>query len=88
MVVPHALPGPRTWCGWCGWLTRCRRSSFSPRRWWLARLPRCSATRIGSTSTLAGSVAIHTAETLSGVVLAQTVRPGARLVWGGESVRR
>jgi len=33
--------------------------------------------------TLAGSVVIHTAETLSGVVLAQTVRPGARLVWGG-----
>jgi len=31
-------------------------------------------------------VVVHTAETLSGVVLAQTVRPGARLVWGGAPV--
>ena len=37
-------------------------------------------------ATLAGSVVVHTAETLSGVVLAQTVRPGARLVWGGAPV--
>jgi len=40
-----------------------------------------------SPATLAGSVVIHTAETLSGVVLAQTVRPGARLVWGGAPVQ-
>jgi len=39
-----------------------------------------------SPATLAGSVLVHTAETLSGVVLAQTVRPGARLVWGGAPV--
>lgn len=37
-------------------------------------------------ATLAGSVVVHTAETLSGVVLAQTVRPGCRLVWGGAPV--
>jgi trimethylamine--corrinoid protein Co-methyltransferase len=36
--------------------------------------------------TLAGSIVVHTAETLSGVVLAQTVRPGAKLVWGGAPV--
>lgn len=37
-------------------------------------------------ATLAGSVVVHTAETLSGVVLAQTVRPGARVIWGGAPV--
>lgn len=37
-------------------------------------------------ATLAGSVAVHTAETLSGVVLAQTVRPGTRVIWGGAPV--
>jgi len=36
--------------------------------------------------TLAGSVVVHTAETLSGIVLAQTVRPGTRVVWGGAPV--
>jgi len=40
-----------------------------------------------SPATLAGSVALHAAETLSGVVLAQTVRPGARVVWGGAPVQ-
>ncbi|HHY95947.1 MAG TPA: hypothetical protein GX513_13210, partial [Firmicutes bacterium] len=40
-----------------------------------------------SPASLAGSVVIHTAETLSGIVLAQTVRPGARLVWGGAPVQ-
>ncbi|MDI6825471.1 MAG: trimethylamine methyltransferase family protein [Bacillota bacterium] len=40
-----------------------------------------------SPATLAGSVVVHTAETLSGVVLAQTVRRGARLVWGGAPVQ-
>ncbi len=39
----------------------------------------------GSTSpvTLAGAVVQHTAETLSGLVLAQAARPGALVIWGG-----
>lgn len=37
-------------------------------------------------ATLAGSIVVHTAENLSGVVLAQTVRPGAPVVWGGAPV--
>jgi trimethylamine--corrinoid protein Co-methyltransferase len=39
----------------------------------------------GATSpvTLAATVVLHTAECLSGVVLAQTARPGAPVVWGG-----
>ena len=36
--------------------------------------------------TLAGSVVVHTAETLSGIVLAQTARRGAPVVWGGAPV--
>ncbi|MGM0689806.1 MAG: trimethylamine methyltransferase family protein, partial [Bacillota bacterium] len=36
--------------------------------------------------TLAGSVVVHTAETLSGVVLAQCVSPGAPVVYGGAPV--
>ncbi len=36
--------------------------------------------------TLAGSVVVHTAETLSGVVLAQCVNPGAAVVYGGAPV--
>jgi len=34
-------------------------------------------------ATIIGSVVQHTAETLSGVVIAQLVRPGARMLWGG-----
>jgi trimethylamine--corrinoid protein Co-methyltransferase len=39
----------------------------------------------GATSpvTLAATVVLHTAECLSGVVLAQTAQPGAPVVWGG-----
>lgn len=40
----------------------------------------------GSPATLAGSVVQHTAETLSGIVLAQIVRPGAPMVYGGAPV--
>jgi len=36
-----------------------------------------------SPATLAGSVLIHTAETLSGIVLAQCVNPGTPVVYGG-----
>jgi len=36
--------------------------------------------------TLAGSVVVHTAETLSGVVLAQCVNPGTPVVYGGAPV--
>lgn len=36
--------------------------------------------------TLAGSVVVHTAETLSGVVLAQCVNPGAPVIYGGAPV--
>ncbi len=36
--------------------------------------------------TLAGSVVVHTAETLSGIVLAQCVNPGAAVVYGGAPV--
>lgn len=34
-------------------------------------------------ATLIGSIVQHAAETLSGVVIAQLVRPGARMLWGG-----
>ncbi|MGC8873824.1 MAG: trimethylamine methyltransferase family protein, partial [Chloroflexia bacterium] len=34
-------------------------------------------------ATLIGSIVQHTAETLSGVVIAQIVRPGAKMLWGG-----
>ena len=33
--------------------------------------------------TLVGSLVQHTAETLSGLVISQTVRPGAPILWGG-----
>ncbi len=36
--------------------------------------------------TLAGSIVVHTAETLSGVVLAQCVNPGTPVVYGGAPV--
>lgn len=36
-----------------------------------------------SPATLAGSVLVHTAEALSGVVLAQLVKPGAPVIYGG-----
>lgn len=36
-----------------------------------------------SPATLAGSVLVHTAETLSGLVLAQLVKPGAPVIYGG-----
>ncbi len=36
--------------------------------------------------TLSGSVVVHTAETLSGIVLAQCVNPGAAVVYGGAPV--
>ncbi len=36
--------------------------------------------------TLAGSVVVHTAETLSGVVLAQCVNPGTPVIYGGAPV--
>ena len=36
-----------------------------------------------SPATLAGSVLVHTVETLSGIVLAQCVNPGAPVVYGG-----
>lgn len=36
--------------------------------------------------TLAGSVLLHTAEILSGLVLAQTVNPGAAVIYGGAPV--
>jgi len=39
-----------------------------------------------SPATIAGSVVIHTAETLSGTTLAQLVRPSAKVVWGGAPV--
>ncbi len=37
--------------------------------------------------TLAGSLVVHTAETLSGIVLAQCANPGAPLVYGGAPVQ-
>lgn len=37
--------------------------------------------------TLAGSLIVHTAETLSGIVLAQCVNPGAPMVYGGAPVQ-
>jgi len=37
--------------------------------------------------TLAGSLIVHTAETLSGIVLAQCVNPGAPVVYGGAPVQ-
>ncbi len=40
----------------------------------------------GSPATIAGSVVVHTAETLSGIALAQIVRPGAPMVYGGAPV--
>jgi trimethylamine---corrinoid protein Co-methyltransferase len=39
-----------------------------------------------SPATLAGSILVHTAETLSGIVLAQCVSPGAPVVYGGAPV--
>ncbi|MDW7738810.1 MAG: trimethylamine methyltransferase family protein [Bacillota bacterium] len=41
----------------------------------------------GTPVTLAGSVVVHTAETLSGLVLAQCINPGARVVYGGAPVQ-
>lgn len=37
--------------------------------------------------TLAGSIVVHTAETLSGLVLAQSVNPGTLVVYGGAPVQ-
>lgn len=39
-----------------------------------------------SPATISGSVLLHTAETLSGIVLAQCVNPGAPVVYGGAPV--
>ncbi|MEW5784498.1 MAG: trimethylamine methyltransferase family protein, partial [Bacillota bacterium] len=39
-----------------------------------------------SPATLSGSILIHTAETLSGIVLAQAVNPGTPVVYGGAPV--
>jgi len=39
-----------------------------------------------SPATLAGSILVHTAETLSGLTLAQVARPGAAVIWGGAPV--
>jgi trimethylamine--corrinoid protein Co-methyltransferase len=39
-----------------------------------------------SPATLAGSILVHTAETLSGLTLAQVARPGAPVIWGGAPV--
>ncbi len=39
-----------------------------------------------SPATIAGSVVLHTAETLSGIVLAQSVNPGTPMVYGGAPV--
>ncbi len=39
-----------------------------------------------SPATLSGSIVVHTAETLSGIVLAQCVNPGAQVVYGGAPV--
>ena len=39
-----------------------------------------------SPATLAGSILVHTAETLSGIVLAQCVSPGTPVVYGGAPV--
>lgn len=39
-----------------------------------------------SPATLAGSLVVHTAETLSAIVLAQCVRPGAPVIYGGAPV--
>ena len=41
----------------------------------------------GTPITLAGSLIIHTAETLSGIVLAQCVNPGTPVVYGGAPVQ-
>ncbi|OPL11807.1 MAG: hypothetical protein AVO38_15240 [delta proteobacterium ML8_D] len=41
----------------------------------------------GSPVTLGGSLLLHTVETLSGLVLAQCVNPGARVVYGGAPVQ-
>ncbi len=41
----------------------------------------------GSPVTLSGSLIVHTAETLSGLVLAQCVSPGAKVVYGGAPVQ-
>ncbi len=40
----------------------------------------------GSPVTLAGSLVVHTAETLSGLVLAQCVNPGTAVIYGGAPV--
>ena len=37
-------------------------------------------------ATLAGSIVVHTAETLSGVVLAQVINPGTPVIYGGAPV--
>lgn len=39
-----------------------------------------------SPATLAGSILLHTAETLSGIVLAQAVNPGTPIIYGGAPV--
>ncbi|HHY39562.1 MAG TPA: hypothetical protein GX507_11665 [Clostridia bacterium] len=39
-----------------------------------------------SPATLAGSIVQHTAESLSGIVLAQVASPGAKVIWGGAPV--
>lgn len=39
-----------------------------------------------SPATLAGSIVQHTAETLSGIVLAQAASSGAKVIWGGAPV--